>query len=223
MHRLDLHRQVVFELGAVGDVQVDIDQRIPGADHGQHGLHFRRVGLGVVAVQVEILGGRAPAHFDRAALVRAVPFLEALVAVDIEYGNENQDLLFQRAGRSLVVEDLAQRQKARVLAVNFAGMDAALHQHHRQAALPGRLRREGAAARDHQRLHRPPLRRAPELDAFDRRGVGCLELRAQGDDFIVASRCHETGAFGQCGDGGGGKGGRYGAQQGKQQRRTDHR
>ena len=131
----------MLELGAVGDMQVDFDQRVPFVDQAQHRLHFRRVGFHVVAVEVVALGGGAPAHFLRSALVGAIPGAEALVAVHAEHRHEHPDLLVQHAFRGLAFEDFAQGEEARILAVDFAGVDAALDQHHGQTALARRRRR----------------------------------------------------------------------------------
>src|SRR3546814_3017427 len=96
---------LLAELGAVGHVQVDVEDRVPGVDQRQHRLHFRRVGLQVVAVEVVVLRGGAPAHFLGAALVGAVPAPEALVAVDVEHRHEQQHLAVERAGRGLRSEE----------------------------------------------------------------------------------------------------------------------
>jgi hypothetical protein len=221
--RLDLDRGVVLELGAIGHVQVDVGQRIPRVHQRQHGLHFRRVGLDVVAIEVEVLCRGAPSHFDRAALVGAVVGREALMAVDVEDGDEDQHLLVERAFGGAAFEHLAQRKEAGILAVDLAGVDAALDQHHRQAALPGRLRRQRTGTVDHQRLHRPAFRGGAEVDAPDLLRISALERRAQLDDFVVAAGVQEARTFGHGGEVGRGMGQRDGGEQGKQQRRTDHR
>src|SRR6185436_8122197 len=94
-------------------------------------LRLRGVGFDVVAVQVEVLRGRAPPHLFRADLVRPVPAPEALVTVDVERWHEYKRCSCQRAGRRRAVEQLAQRDHARVLTVYFTGMNAALHEHDR--------------------------------------------------------------------------------------------
>ena len=52
---------VVLKIGAVGDVVIDQEIGHPGVENVQPGAHFGRVGLDVVAVQVEPLGGVAEA------------------------------------------------------------------------------------------------------------------------------------------------------------------
>ncbi len=104
MQRFDLDRDVMLELGAVGGVQIDVEQRVPLLHQAQHGLHLRRVGLDVVAVEIEVLRGHAPAHFARATLVGAVPGAEALMAIDVEDRHEQPHHLVQRAARALAFE-----------------------------------------------------------------------------------------------------------------------
>ena len=168
-------RDVVLELGAVGDVQVEHRQRIPLVDQRQHRLHFRAVGLHVVAVEVVALGGDAEAHLLGAALVRAVPGAEVLVAVDIEHRHEQQHLPVEQALPGLALQQVAEQPEAGVLAVDLAGMDAALRQHHRQAACLRGLRVQRAAGGDRHRLHRPALWAGAEVEAAHRLRVGGLE------------------------------------------------
>jgi hypothetical protein len=79
-------------------------------------------------------------------LIRAVPSAEPLVAINIEHRHEDEHELFQRAVGRLVFQCLANRQKAGVFAVDFAGMNASLHQQHRQSALLGFGRRQASGA-----------------------------------------------------------------------------
>ena len=185
----------MLELRAIGCVQVDIGQRIPGVHEAQHRLHFRRVGLQVVAVQVQVLGGGAPAHFHRAALVRAVPFAKALVPVDVKHRHEQQHLLVERALARAAFEDFAQRQETRILAVDLAGVDAALDQRDGQTCLFGGRRREHAVVVCHQRLHRAAFRRDAEVDALDLLRIRLRKGGAQRDRFIVAAGGLEAGAL----------------------------
>ncbi len=52
---------VVLHVGAVGDVVVDQEIGHPGVEDAQPGAHLGRVGLDVVAIQIEALGGGAEA------------------------------------------------------------------------------------------------------------------------------------------------------------------
>ncbi|MNT32854.1 hypothetical protein D3C72_1687560 [compost metagenome] len=165
MHGFDLDRDIGFELGAVGDVQVDIGQRIPGVHQRQHVLHLGRIGLHVFAVQIIVLRRAAPAHFHGAALVRPIPLAEALVAINVKHGHEQQHLFVERAGCRLALQYFAQREETRILAIDFARMDAALYQQHGQLAARRFGRRQGARIRDGQRQHGAVFRRAAELHA----------------------------------------------------------
>ena len=118
------------------------------------------------------------------------------MAVGVEHRHEDQHHVLQGAGRGLAPEHLAQRQEAGVLAVDLAGVDAALDQQHRQAARTCGFGRERAAARGHQRLHRPAFRRGAEVDAAHGIGMAGREGVAEGDDFGIAPGAEEAGALG---------------------------
>ena len=48
---------VVLHVGAVGDVVVDEEIGHPGVERAQPGAHFGRVGLHVIAIEIQALGG----------------------------------------------------------------------------------------------------------------------------------------------------------------------
>ncbi|MCW0449316.1 hypothetical protein NB706_002150 [Xanthomonas sacchari] len=196
VQRFHLDRHVVLELRAVGDVQIHIHERVPLLDQAQHRLHLRRVGLDVVAVEVEVLRGGAPAHLFRTTLVWPVPGAEALVPVDVEHRHEQPYLLVQRAARGVAVEQLAQRQEAGVLAVDLAGVDAALDQHYRQLARLRGRRIQCTRGRHRQRLHRPAFRGGAEVEAAHRLRIVLRERSAQRDGFGVAAGARESVALG---------------------------
>ena len=54
VERLQRVGNVVLEFGAVGHVQVDVQNRIPGAQQAQHRLHLGRIRLHVVAIEIEV-------------------------------------------------------------------------------------------------------------------------------------------------------------------------
>ena len=110
----------MLELRAVGDVQVDVRERVPGVHEPQHRLHLGRIRLRVVAIQVEVLRSRAPSHLLGSALVGPVPAPESFVAVDVEDRDKHQHLPVQRAFRGAVLQRFAQGEEARVLAVDFS-------------------------------------------------------------------------------------------------------
>ena len=177
----------MFELRAVGDVQVDVQDRVPLVQQSQHRLHFRRVGLDVVAVQVEVLRGRAPAHFFRSDLVRPVPAAEALVAVYVQHRHEDERGGGERARRRSSVEHFTQREQAGVLAVDLAGVNAALHEHDRPLGTMGCGRVEHAIGGCDEREHRSAFGRASELEAAHLGGPRLLIRGAQPFDFVVAT------------------------------------
>ena len=53
--RLEGDGHVMLKLRAVGDVQVGEEHRVPPMQELEHRLHLGRVGLRVVAVQVQVL------------------------------------------------------------------------------------------------------------------------------------------------------------------------
>ena len=140
------------------------------------------------------------------------------MAVDVEDRDEDQHLLVQRALGQAAIEHLAQRQEAGVLAVDFAGVDAALDQRHRQAGPGGGLRRERAGAGGDERQHRAVFRRAAEFDAFDCFRIRLFKGGAQLDDLVVAAGGLEAGALGDRAQVVGG-GGRVGKGRGGEQRK----
>src|SRR5262249_54301181 len=114
---LHLQRHIRLEFRTVGDVQIGTHERVPAADESEERAHLGRVRLRVVAIQVEILRSRAPAGFLRTVLVRPVPAAEAFVPVDVEGWHEEYRDTVQGAGSSTVLEQLAQRDEARILPV----------------------------------------------------------------------------------------------------------
>ena len=85
------------------------------------------------------------------------------------------------------VEHLAQREQARVLAVDLAGMDAALHEHDRALRTCADCRVERAIGGSDQREHRPAFGRAAELEAAHLLRPGLLKGGTEPLDFVVAS------------------------------------
>ena len=190
-------RDVVLELGAVGHVQVQHHQRIPSVDQAQHGPHFRRIGLHVVAVEVVALGGDSEAHLFRSALVGTVPGAEIFMAIDIEHRHEQQHGLVQHTLARFALQQVADQPETGILAVDFPGVDAALGQHHRQAARPCSPWMQRAAGGDSHRLHWPALRTGAEIEAAHRLWIRFGEAGAQRDHLVVAAGLLEAGTFGQ--------------------------
>lgn len=199
--RLDAYGHVMFELGAVGGVQVGVDERVPRVEVLQQGHHLRGLRLGVVAVEVEVLRGGAPAHLLGAILVGTVVGAEALMAVHVEDGDEDGGDALEDAGLLLPGEQVAQQPEASVLAVNLTGVDAALEED--DGALLARRGggREGAIRAGDERKQRPAFRRGANRVAADLAGKRLGEGAAERLHFRVAARARPAALFGDGGEG----------------------
>ncbi len=95
-------------------------------------LHLRRVGLHVVAVEVQVLRGDAPAHLPRGPfwLGRLLGPKRSWPST-LKTGTKTSVTFASAPGRRLALEQVAQQPEAGVLAVDFAGVNAALEHHHR--------------------------------------------------------------------------------------------
>jgi hypothetical protein len=195
-NRLDDVGYVVLELRAIGDVQVHIQHRVPTFQQAQHRLHLRSIRLGVVPVEIEILGSGTPAHLLGTILIGAVPAAESLVPVNVEHRHEHQHERFQCARRCFAGQHLPRGQKTGVLAIDFACVDAALNQHHRCFAFARVLGREHARSRHDECKHRPALWRAAKFRAAHRIRPGARISAAQPLDFIVTAGDPESRALG---------------------------
>src|SRR6516225_9416567 len=65
---LGLQGDIGLEVRTVRNVEVSAHERIPGADQPEQGAHLGRVRLGVIAVEIEIVRGGAPASLFGAVL-----------------------------------------------------------------------------------------------------------------------------------------------------------
>jgi len=127
-------------VGAIGRVHVDEQVRQPGVEQLEPVAYFRCIGLHVVAVEIQILRGGAKAHDLRPVLIDAVVGRGVLVAVDVEDRQIKQDRVVEQArefsanartpapGIRIVKHEIAQQHQARILAFDFAGVDAGLHE-----------------------------------------------------------------------------------------------
>jgi hypothetical protein len=111
-------------------------------------------------------------------------------------GTNSSTALSSRPASDLALQQVADEPEPGVLAIDLAGMDAALHQHHRQAARLRRLGIQRAAGGHRHRLHRPALRGGAEGETAHRLRVGLLECIAQRDDLVVATGLLEAAALG---------------------------
>ncbi len=119
---------VVLEIGSVGDVIVDKKVGQPAMKHLQEGARLGRVGLLVVAVEVDVGAVAAPSGQFRPVLVDAVVGGAAFVAIDVVNGDEDEDDVIQQRGAGLGDDDVPEQRQARILAVHFSGVDGVLHQ-----------------------------------------------------------------------------------------------
>ena len=158
--------QVVLVVRAVRGVRVDEQVRQPPVEQRQFGPRFRRVGLHPVPVQVVVLRGHAPAHFRRSVLVDPVERPEPRVPVHAHDRHDQQDGMIEQPGglRLAVDHEVPDQREAGVLALAFAGMDAAVHEHDFLAGGPCGLRGERLVERHHKRHDVPPFR--ADADGF---------------------------------------------------------
>ena len=108
-------------------MQVDADVRIVVAQQARQRSRFGRLELHVIAIEIEILRVRpTPDAADRAVLQRTLAESDALVAVGVVDRRDEQHERVEPGGM-LPVDDLAQQDLQRFLALDFAGVDVALH------------------------------------------------------------------------------------------------
>lgn len=178
-------------IDAVGDVQIEVERRLRELDESQHRAHFRRRGLHVVAIQIQILRGGAPTLVNRAALIRTIPLGATLVSIRVENRHEQEIGVIEQR-RLAAKREVAEQHHACVLAVDLAGVNACLRQQRGQAG--GRQLPEltHAAARGDDGDEQTTLWGATEsLQRNERRGVG--ELLQPGDCVVVVGRISQVG------------------------------
>ena len=195
IERLDLQGNVGLEVRAVGDMQVRAHQRIPRVDEAQHGPHFRRVRLHVVAIEVDILRRRPPAGLNRATLIGAIPAPDALVTVRVECGDEEHRNPLQQPIRRGISKQFAQRSEPGIFAVAFTRVDAALDHEQRNRLGAQIPRRERAGSRDQQATHDASFRRAAVLERAHRFGPRTCKFGAQALDLLETSSFFVIGQF----------------------------
>src|SRR5690606_12740492 len=169
----------------------------PFSEQAQQGPHFARLGLRVVAIEIQVLRVRTPAHLRGPILVRAIPAAKAFMPVDIQHRDEYERRSRERAFGRTALHHLAKREKARILAVDLSRVNAPLHHNDRAVSFSRGGRVEDAVRGGDEHMHRPALRRASELRASDRRCPARLEGRAQMAYFLVAPRSLEARSLGE--------------------------
>ena len=189
--------EVVLVVGAVGGVHVDQEVRQPVLPQLQPCAHLRRIGFHVVAVEVEVLRLAAEAHAVRAVLVDAVVRRGILVAVHAEHRDVDQHHMVEQVRDLAGDRDIAQQHQPGVLALDLAGVDAGLQQHHGfvRGARGGRI--EGAIATGDRHRHRPAFGRAAESVEMDHARRGPLQPLQISQRVGVAGRGAEMGGFGR--------------------------
>ena len=83
----------VLNICAIGNVTIDEKIGKPGIEHVEPCFSFWCVRFEVVSIEIEILRGHPPAHLLGAILIRPVVGTEALVAIDVEDGHEDDGRL----------------------------------------------------------------------------------------------------------------------------------
>jgi hypothetical protein len=141
---------VVLIVGAVRDMEVDVEIRLPCLQRTQHRAHLLGIRFHVIAVEVEIACVRPPAALLRTALIQTRPAIEALVPVDVEDRDEEQVHAVEQLALRATHGEIAEEHQARVLAVDLARMNATLREDDRLPGAPQRVGRERAFfGRDH--------------------------------------------------------------------------
>ena len=158
---------VVLHVGAVGDVIINQKIGIPGVEDVQPGAHLRRVCLDVIAVQVETLGRVAQAGIAGTILLRAMVRAEIFVTVDVENGDDHEDGLIQPGGQFLSDGHIANQHEDGVLALDFAGVNAALDHDDGLVGFGRGFGREGAILGNHQRDHGAPFGCGADVEHLD--------------------------------------------------------
>ena len=140
-------------VAAVGRVQVHEHVGVPRIEHGKRRARFGRVGLHVVAVQVESRRVRPGADHFRSVLRAPVAGLrrQPLVAVGVVVGQRDQHDGVEHVGARFEQQVTDQGLEG-FLPFHFARVDVALHEHDRTPGPPRRLgRAEQRPGHDHVR------------------------------------------------------------------------
>ena len=179
---LEIPGQVVLVIGAVGRVDVHEEIGHPRVEHREPRAHLRRVGLRVVAIEIEVLRGRAKTHLVRAVLVDAVVRTRVLVAVDVEDRQPDEDRVIEQLRVLAADREIAQQHQRRVLAFDLAGVDAGLHEHDLLAGCARGFGRELAVLRgddEHEVAAFGRNAEARQVDRARRRGGEPFEIRVR--------------------------------------------
>ena len=194
-HGRHRQRHVVAIAHAIGDVQVQRQQRIPRMDQCQHVPHLRGLRQHPVAVEVHALCRHALSLQARPILVGTVVRSGPLVAVDVEDGHEHQRLVLQQIRPRRPIEPIAQQQQARILAIDLAGVAAADQQHHGGLGQPRLCGGQGTRAAHHQRVHAAPFGGGAKALAAHPLRMALLQGSALAFDLGVIARVFKGGGL----------------------------
>ena len=187
---------VVLEVHAVGDVKVEIEVRPPAVECPDERAQLRRIELGVVAVEIQVLGGGAPAAFLGASLVDPGEAGESLVSVRGEHRDEEEVRPAEERALRAAHRHVAQEHEPGVFPVHLTRMDAGLGEERGFAAGVKRLLREGSLLRRDDHPDVAPLGALAQRNEAQLRRGGDEALEV-GDCLVVAGRALESGLLGR--------------------------
>src|SRR4030095_6400481 len=89
---------VVLVVGAIRDVAINEQIRFPKIPQGQPGARLGRRGFHVIAIEILVSAGRAPAHFVGAVLVDTVVRADSFMTVGVVDGDKEYYQVFEQTG-----------------------------------------------------------------------------------------------------------------------------
>src|SRR6185369_399398 len=131
-------------IGAVGDVTIDKEIRLPFVPQTNPRACFGSVGFHVVAIEILISAGRAPTHLRWSILIDAVVWSCSFVTVGVVNRDEEQHDVRQYACDAFRDRDVAQQSESGVFTVRFTGVNAGLNEYDGFTFGVRGLSREGA-------------------------------------------------------------------------------
>ncbi len=133
---------VILVIGAVRDVIIHKKVRQPPVPQLQESARLRRIGLQVIAIQIQVLRLRAPAHLLGSVLIDAVVKAEALMAVGVVNRDDQHHGAVEQRRFALGDHHVAQQRQAGIFAIHLAGVDGVLNEHNGTVRLVQRRRIE---------------------------------------------------------------------------------
>ena len=120
---------VILVIGAVGDVIIHKKVRQPLVPKLQESAGLGRIGLQIIAVQIQVLCLGAPAHLLGAVLINAVVLAETLMAVSVVDGNHQYHSTVEQSSFTFGNHHVAQQRQAGIFAIHLAGVYGVLNEH----------------------------------------------------------------------------------------------